>query len=32
MVKFDGQISYIMKDLLMSTTKVGELFDEENKI
>lgn len=32
MVKFDGKINFIMKNVLMSTTKDGELFVEGNKI
>lgn len=32
MVKFNGKISFVMKNLLMSTTKDGELFVEGNKI
>lgn len=32
MVKFDGKISVFMKNVLMSTTKDGELFVEGNKM
>lgn len=32
MVIFDGKISFIMTNLLMSTNKDGELFVERNKI